>query len=91
MFYPLSISDKICVRLLRNAMSLDEQIESKIREIVAQDRADGYLSLVQVQKEFGCSRTWVYRQHANGHLKVYKMGGKTRIKRSELERLVVPL
>lgn len=70
-------------------MSFDEQLECKIRDMINGHQPDAYLSFKQVQEEFGCSRSWVYRQHANGHLNIYKLAGKTRVKRSELERLAI--
>ena len=51
--------------------------------------SDTYLSFKQIETEFGCSRSWIYRQHAYGHLQIYKFGGKTRIKRSEMEKLAI--
>ena len=71
-------------------MTLEQFMEQKVRDIITSAQGDEYLSLKQVADIFGCSRTWVYRQHANGHLQIYKFGGKTRIKRSEMLKLGVP-
>lgn len=72
-------------------MSIEAIIEEKIKEILGRYRAEEYLSLRQVSEEFGCSRTWVHRQHVNGNLKIYRFGGKVRIKRSELEAIGIAL
>lgn len=70
---------------------LERLIEDIVERKVSAMLTDRYMSLKEVAAEFGASRTWIYRQHALGHLKIYKLGGKTRVKRSELEKLAIAL
>jgi excisionase family DNA binding protein len=74
---------------LTQPKSIEQIIEEIVIRKIDERLSDRFMSLNEVNEEFGCSRTWVYRQHANGHLNLYKLGGKTRIKRSEVEALAV--
>lgn len=76
-------------RMITLHKSIEQIIEELVDRKIDQRLSDRYMSLSEVRDEFGCSRTWIYRQHANGHLKIYKMGGKTRIRRGEIEKLAI--
>lgn len=71
--------------------TIEQIVEGIVNRQLDERLSDRYLSLKEVVLEFGFSRTWIYRQHANGHLQIYKFAGKTRIKRSEILKLGIPI
>ena len=71
--------------------TMEQIVEAIVNRLLDERLLDRYLSFKEVAIEFGFSRTWVYRQHSNGHLQIYKFAGKTRIKRSEILKLGVPV
>ena len=71
--------------------TMEQIIEGIVNRLLDERLFDPYLSFKEVATEFGFSRTWIYRQHASGHLRIYKFAGKTRIKRSEILKLGIPI
>ncbi len=71
--------------------TMEQIVEGIVNRLLDERLYDPYLSFKDVALEFGFSRTWIYRQHANGHLRIYKFAGKTRIKRSEILKLGIPI
>ena len=71
--------------------TIEEIIEGIVDRILNERLMDSYLSFKQVAMEFGFSRTWIYRQHSRGHLRIYKFAGKTRIKRSDILKCGIPI
>ena len=47
--------------------------------------SDRFLKLSEVQRQFGVSRSTVWRWHAERGLRVVRVGGVTRIRESDLE------
>jgi predicted DNA-binding transcriptional regulator AlpA len=71
--------------------TMEQIVEGIVNRVLNERLSDRYLSLKEVALEFGFSRTWIYRQHAGGHLQIYKFAGKTRIKRSEILKIGIPI
>ena len=71
--------------------TMEQVVEGIVNRLLDERLFDPYLSFKEVEIEFGFSRTWIYRQHASGHLRIYKFAGKTRIKRSEILKLGIPI
>ena len=71
--------------------TIEQIIEGTVNRLLDERLFDPYLSFKDVAVEFGFSRTWIYRQHASGHLRIYKFAGKTRIKRSEILKFGIPI
>ena len=78
------------VRHVTKERTMEQIVEGIVNRLLDERLFDPYLSLKDVAMEFGFSRTWIYRQHASGHLRIYKFAGKTRIKRSEILKLGIP-
>jgi len=78
-------------RLFTQEQTMEQIVEGIFNRLLNERLFDPYLSFKQVAMEFGFSRTWIYRQHANGHLGIYKFAGKVRIKRSEILKLGIPI
>ncbi len=76
---------------LTQEKTMEQIVEGIVNRLLDERIFDPYLSFKEVAMEFGFSRTWIYRQHASGHLRIYKFAGKTRIKRSEILKLGIPI
>src|SRR5258708_2036135 len=67
-------------RYFTQEKATEQIIEGIVNRLLDERLFDPHLSFKEVALEFGFSRTWIYRQHASGHLRIYKFAGKTRIK-----------
>ncbi len=88
---PKSGNEKFESRHKQEEKTMEQIVEGIVNRILDERLFDPYVSFKEIAKEFGFSRTWIYRQHANGQLAIYKFAGKTRIKRSEILKLGVPI
>lgn len=61
-----------------------DAVKSAIPEAPQINRSK-YLTVAEIQSEFGVSETWVYRRFYEGSLKKIKMKGRTLVLRTELE------
>ena len=50
--------------------TMEQIVEGIVTRLLDETLFDPYLSFKDVVIEFGFSRTWIYRQHANGHLRI---------------------
>ncbi len=76
---------------LTQEKTMEQIVEGIVNRLLDERVFDPYLSFKEVAMEFGFSRTWIYRQHVTGHLRIYKFAGKTRINRSEILKLGIPI
>lgn len=84
----MQVSEK---QYLTQEKTMEQIVERIVNRLLDERLLDPYLSFRDVAIEFGFSRTWIYRQHANGHLRIYKFAGKTRIRRSELLKIGISI